>query len=519
MAQAQPQRLYVVLGDQLDPNATFLEQLDPATDWVWMCESLEESRHVPSHPMRSVLFLSAMRHYRQSLEKRHIHVHYHELETCTLSLSAQLAADLKRLRPKRIIYTLPGEWRLIVALRDVIKASGAEAVECNDPHFFVSPEEFSSWARGRSVLRLEHFYRYLRRQTGILMDGDKPIGGEFNFDTENRQSFGAKGPGLRAKPKRFKPDLITQAVMESVRQQLSTHAGDCDQFDWPVTRKQALAALDDFIVERLPLFGQFQDAMWHGEDVLYHSRLSAALNLKLLNPREVIQQAVNAYHTKQAPLAAVEGFVRQILGWREYIRGFYYLKMPELKKLNHLKAKALLPSFYWDAKTDYACLREVIQHTLKTGYSHHIERLMVTGLFALLYGTNPSLVHEWFLSMYVDAVEWVELPNVFGMSQYADGGQLASKPYIATGAYIDRMSNHCANCRYSPKVAVGERACPFTTLYWEFIDKHGAALKVNPRIGFQVTHWIKRPSEEREAILRQAKALRQSIEAPRASVR
>jgi deoxyribodipyrimidine photolyase-related protein len=512
MAGQTIQRLYVVLGDQLDPHAGFLDELNPRTDVVWMCEAIEENTHVPSHRARSVVFLSAMRHYRSALEARGIRVHYHELNPTVRSLSEQLRQDLKKLRPKHVFYTLPGEWRLGEAMRSLLTQSGIPHTECNDPHFWVTPVEFKAWAQGRKTLRLEHFYRHLRRQTGILMAGDEPIGGAFNFDEDNRKSFGNKGPGLRTPAKRFKPDSITLDVIDTVKQLLPNHVGSVDEFAWPVTRPQALKALADFVENRLALFGTYQDAMWHGEDLLYHSQLSQALNLKLLNPREVVAKAVAAYQAKQAPLAAVEGFVRQILGWREFVRGVYYLKMPAYQHLNYLEAQARLPAFYWTADTDYACLRDVISHTLARGYSHHIERLMVTGLFALLWGTHPQQVHEWFLAMYVDAVEWVELPNVLGMSQYADGGILATKPYIATGAYIDRMSNHCANCRYSPKLAVGETACPFTTLYWSFIHRHGDKLKSNPRIGFQVNHWLKRSDAERKAILKQADKLRTTIQ-------
>jgi len=501
-------RLAVVLGDQLDPAASFLEELE-STDAVWMCESIDESTHVPSHKVRSVLFLSAMRHFRDQLIKRGIKVVYHELQS--LSIVDRLAADLKVLRPQSVRYTLPGDWRLVSGLRALFKSTEIEAIECNDPHFWVTPEEFTLWAKGRKVFRLEHFYRHWRRQTGVLMDGDEPMGGEWNYDHDNRHSFDKRGPGLRARPRGFKPDAITTEVIALVSKKLTNNPGDLNGFDWPVTRQDALLALRDFIEHRLPEFGRYQDAMWAGEDVLYHSRLSAALNLKLLNPREVVAAAEKAARQKRAPLAAVEGFIRQILGWREYVRGIYYLKMPHYKQSNHLKAHHPLPAFYWTGETDFACLKDVIGHTLQTGYSHHIERLMVTGLFSLLWGTDPEEIQSWFLSMYVDAVEWVELPNVVGMSQYADGGLLASKPYIASGQYIDRMSNHCDQCPYSPKLATGPNACPFTTLYWNFIDQHATLLAKNPRLAQQVRHWNNRSATEQRSIKDQAKKLRQQL--------
>ena len=502
------ERLYVVLGDQLDPNAAFLNDLT-AQDAVWMCEAIEESTHVPSHKARIALFLSAMRHYRDELMARGIRVIYHDLQP--EGLSARLLLDLKKIKPTSVHYTLPGDWRLVEALRTGLSSTSIPFTESNDPHFIVTPEAFQQWAHNRKVFRLEHFYRHWRRETGILMDGDEPLGGEWNYDQHNRQSFDHRGPGLRQPAVQFKPDATTQAVLALVERSFPNHPGSLAAFDWPVTRHDALIALHDFVDHRLSEFGLYQDAMWAGETFLYHSRLSAALNLKLLNPREVIAAAEKAVRRQRVPIAAAEGFIRQILGWREYVRGIYYLKMPDYKQSNHLKAKRSLPSFYWTGDTDYACLRDVIGHTLSTGYSHHIERLMVTGLFSLLWGTDPRDIHEWFLSMYVDAVEWVELPNVIGMSQYADGGLLASKPYIASGQYIARMSNHCDHCAYSPKQASGATACPFTTLYWNFIDQHQAQLAKNPRLAQQVRHWTNRSTAEQHEIRTAGKQLRKKL--------
>jgi deoxyribodipyrimidine photolyase-related protein len=308
-------------------------------------------------------------------------------------------------------------------------------------------------------------------------------------------------------PAAFAPDAITRDVIALVDKEFADHPGDLTTFDWPVTPEQAKRALDDFIQHRLPEFGTYQDAMWTREPWLYHSRLSAAMNLKLLNPRTVIDAAVVAYESGHARLESVEGFVRQILGWREYVRGVYYLLMPEYIERNALKAHRDLPKFYWTGDTDMNCLKDAITQTLKYGYAHHIQRLMVTGLYALLAGVEPKQVHEWYLAVYVDAVEWVELPNTLGMSQYADGGVMGSKPYIASGKYIQRMSNYCVNCRFNPAKAVGEDACPFTTLYWDFIARHEAMLAANPRTVMQVKNWKRMETSVQTAIRKRAISL------------
>ena len=338
------------------------------------------------------------------------------------------------------------------------------------------------------------------------MDGKKPVGGQWNFDEDNRGSFGKAGPGLLPQALRFEPDPVTQDVMRLVNAKLASNPGHLNSFGWPVTREQALEALDSFIQHRLPFFGLYQDAMWAGEVWLYHSHIASALNLKLLHPKEVVKAAEGAYEQGHAPLPAVEGFVRQILGWREYVRGIYWTQMPEYLERNELQASAHLPAFYWTGETDMACLRDAITQTLNHGYAHHIQRLMVTGLYALLLGVAPKEVHAWYLGVYVDAVEWVELPNTLGMSQFADGGVMASKPYVASGKYIDRMSNHCKGCRYNPALSTGETACPFTTLYWDFLNRHVDVLAKNPRMLMQLKNLNRLSTEDRQAIAEQAKS-------------
>jgi len=501
--------LILILGDQLDPHSAAFDGFDPAQDCIWMAEVEEESRHVRSHKARIALFLAAMRHFAQALRARGWPLIYHALETHHHpSLAAALRADLLRLRPHQVVMVEAGEWRVQNALRACCEELGVPLLLRPDRHFIASRAQFASWAHGRKTLRLEHWYRHMRRHTGLLMQGDAPIGGAWNFDADNRAAFDARGPGFLPPPRSFPPDAMTQDVMRLVEARFATHPGTLDTFAWPLTPAQAQEALEDFIHHRLPLFGHYQDAMWAGEPILYHSRLSVALNLKLIDPLTVCRAAEAAYHRGEAPLAAVEGFIRQILGWREYVRGLYQLWMPNWLGWNALDAHQPLPDFYWSGATDMHCLREVIGQTLQTGYAHHIQRLMVTGLYSLLLGVEPQQIHAWYLAIYVDAVEWVELPNVLGMSQYADGGRMASKPYIASGKYIQRMSNYCRHCRFKPEQATGPNACPFTTLYWDFLARHRDKLAQHPRLAQQIRNLERKPRHEIEAIQRQAIQLR-----------
>jgi len=356
---------------------------------------------------------------------------------------------------------------------------------------------------------MEYFYRELRRRFGVLMDAaGQPLGGDWNFDKENRGSFGKSGPRDPGQGPAHQPDAVTREVIELVNARFAQHPGSLTRFTWPVTRAEARRDLDSFIQLRLPTFGQFQDAMWQDEPWLYHSLISASLNLKLLHPREVVAAAEAAYHAGHAPIAAVEGFIRQILGWREYVRGIYWTQMPDYLERNAMGAELELPEFYWNGRTRLECLRQSIGQTLEHGYAHHIQRLMVTGLYALLLGVRPQRVHEWYLAVYVDAVEWVELPNTLGMSQYADGGLMASKPYIATGKYIQKMSNYCQACPMNPAKRTGEDACPFTTLYWDYLLRHEVPLRQNQRMSLQVRNLDRISPTEKEAIRQRAAFIR-----------
>ena len=509
----ETRNLVLVLGDQLDEQSSALTDFDPQSDRIWMAEVDAESTHVPSSKQRTTLFLSAMRHFAERLRDKGWPVVYRLLddEQNVGSLAEELALAIRQYRPSQLVMTAPGDWRVWQQLRATAAQHGVPFDIRDDDHFYCTVREFKAHAEGKKQIRLEYFYRELRRKHHILMDGKQPIGGQWNFDADNRGSFGKAGPGALPAPTRFEPDATTLAVMALVNQRFAQHPGSLEHFGWPVTRDQALQVLADFVQYRLPHFGQYQDAMWEGEVWLYHSHVSSSLNLKLLRPREVIAAAETAYHQGLAPLPAVEGFVRQVLGWREYVRGIYWTEMPGYLEQNAMQAQADLPGFFWTADTDMACLRDAIGQTLKQGYAHHIQRLMVTGLYALLFGVHPKQVHEWYLSVYVDAVEWVELPNTLGMSQFADGGLMASKPYVASGKYIDRMSNHCKGCRYNPAVATGATACPFTTLYWDYLSQHADTLAKNPRMLMQLKNLNRLSASQRADIAQQAQTHRASM--------
>jgi deoxyribodipyrimidine photolyase-related protein len=514
MPHAEPillRHLIVVLGDQLDRQSAAFDGFDPSRDAVWMAEVAEESTHVWSSQQRTVLFLSAMRHFAQALVDEGLPLHYRRLddEANAGTLAGELRRAMDRLHPQRIVLVEPGDHRVATALRAAVSAAGVPLDEREDRHFLCSTAEFATHARGRKQLRMEHFYREMRRRHRVLLDDDGgPLGGEWNFDADNREAFGRDGPGFVPEPQRFEPDAITQDVIKLVQQRLPSHPGSVDTFGWPVTRPQALSTLDRFVEERLELFGRYQDAMWTGQPWLYHAHIASCLNLKLLNPREVIARAEAAGRAGRAPLPAVEGFIRQVLGWREYVRGIYWQAMPAYAGMNALDAQQDLPAWYWTGRTDMRCLRDAITQTLEHGYAHHIQRLMVTGLYALLLGVQPQQVHAWYLAVYVDAVEWVELPNTLGMAMFADGGLMASKPYIATGKYIQRMSDHCRGCRYDPGERTGDRACPFTTLYWDFLARHEKRFESHPRMALQVKNLQRLSPAERQAVGERADAIR-----------
>lgn len=498
-------QLIIILGDQLTLDNPALEGFDLAQDHIVMAEVVEESTHVWSHRQRIVLFLSAMRHFAAQLQAQHLPLTYFKLdEHAYPDLPAIWQAMLQQHRPSVMRVCEPGDWRVWQALQAVADQYSTPLVVLEDTHFMCSRAQFQRWAakygEKNSSLRMEFFYRGMRKKHQILMEGDAPAGGDWNYDHDNRQPLGKQGPQDLLPPPVFNPDAVTQEVMALVQERFAQHPGALDVFAWPVTRDQALDLLQHFIAEKLPLFGPYQDAMWQDQPYLWHSLLASAMNLKLLNPREVIAAAEQAYLAGHAPLGCAEGFIRQILGWREFVRGVYWLEMPAIKSANYFQHQRDLPAWFWTGDTHMQCLSQCIGQTLRTGYVHHIQRLMVIGLFSTLAQLSPQQVSDWFLAVYVDAVEWVELPNVMGMALYANGGRFTSKPYVASGAYIQRMSNYCKSCRYDPKQKTGENACPFTTLYWAFLIKHEASLASNQRTRLMVKHVANLSADERSAI-------------------
>ena len=380
-----------------------------------------------------------------------------------------------------------------------------------DDRFVCSIAEFREWAQDRDTLRMEFFYREMRRKTGLLLDDDgKPEGGEWNYDSENRKP---PKEGLEAPPRPlFEPDDITREVIDLVEERFGDHFGSLETFGWPVTRDQAEEAADAFFAERIECFGPYQDAMVHGQDDLFHSMLSTSINLGLLDPLELCRRAAQAYEDGKAPLNSVEGFIRQLIGWREYVRGFYWLHMPHIQRANALNAQRALPEFFWTGETDMRCLADCVRSTRDNAHAHHIQRLMVLGNFCLIAGIDPREVQDWYLVVYADAYEWVELPNVAAMILYADDGKLASKPYAASGNYINKMSDYCSGCAYSVSKKTGEGACPFNSLYWHFMDRHRDKLESNHRIGRIYSNWDRMGEDKQAAHHETAEAFLNGLE-------
>lgn len=504
--------LRLVLGDQLTRDVAALRGLDRATDVVLMVEVLEEATYVRHHKQKLVLVLSAMRHFAAELRARGVAVDYVALEDPgnTGSFTGEVARAIARHRPDRIVVTEPGEWRVEAMMRGWEERFG-RPVEIRDDTRFLCPRPvFARWAEGRGTLRMETFYRAMRRRTGFLMEGREPAGGRWNFDHDNRRRL----PPGHAVPerRRFPPDAVTREVMVLVARRFADHFGDLDGFAWPVTRSEALAALRHFLDDCLAGFGDYQDAMRAGTPFLYHGLIAPALNLGLLDAEEICRAAEERWREGTAPLNAVEGFIRQILGWREYVRGLYWTRMPDYPETNALNATRALPWFYWSGETAMACLAECVRDTKAHAHAHHIQRLMVLGNFALLAGLAPRQVEEWFLVVYADAYEWVELPNVHGMALWADGGLLGSKPYAASGAYIDRMSDYCRACAYDVKAKTGDTACPFNYLYWNFLSANEDRLRGNPRLAMPYRTLDTMAPSRRKAIVAEAARFLDALE-------
>ena len=508
--------LIPVLGDQLTHDLASLKDVAKSEAVVLMMEVAEETTYVRHHKRKIALILSAMRHFAEELREDGWTVDYIRLDDAdnSGSFTGEVARAVERHAPESIRIVESGEWRVKTAIDSWAKRFELPVDVLPDDRFICDILEFQTWAQARNSLMMEFFYRDMRRKTGLLVDEDgKPEGGVWNLDKDNRA---APKRGLNyPEPMHFAPDAITQEVMDLVAKRFERHFGRLEKFGLPVTATQARSALKHFIRTALPDFGTYQDAMVTGRDWLYHSWLSPALNLGLLKPLEVAQAAVDAYAAGNAPLNAVEGFVRQIIGWREYVRGYYWLEMPDVAEANALAATRPLPEFYWTGETDMLCLSEAIRNTRDHAYAHHIQRLMVLGNFAMLSGVKPQEVADWFLVVYADAYEWVELPNVIGMSQHADGGRLATKPYAGGGAYINRMSDHCGTCRYNVKLKTGPDACPFNALYWDFTARHEKRFRRNRRMANMYGTWDRMKPEVRDAYRASAATFLDTLEPAR----
>ncbi|NCT41735.1 MAG: cryptochrome/photolyase family protein [Alphaproteobacteria bacterium] len=493
--------LILILGDQLSHNISSLDNIDVENDVILMCEVWDEATYVKHHKKKIAFIFSAMRHFAKELEEKGYSVHYTQLDDPDNagSFLGEVKRAIKTHKPSNIIVTEPSEYRVLDDMRQWEDDLGITTEIRPDQRFLATHQDFTEWAKDRKQLRMEYFYREMRKKYKILVDEDgKPEGGEWNYDSENRKppKDGLDVPNTYT----AQTDDITDEVIKLVAEKFPDHFGDLHPFYFAVTRDQALYALNKFIDERLKNFGDYQDAMVQGEPWMYHSHISFYINIGLLTPLECCERAEAAYADGTAPLNAVEGFIRQILGWREYVRGIYWLKMPEYENLNHLGADRALPHFFWDANTKMNCMRQCITETKENAYAHHIQRLMILGNFALIAGLNPDEVNEWYMIVYADAYQWVELPNVTGMILFADGGLLASKPYAASGSYINKMSDYCKNCSYAVTKKNGKDACPFNYLYWDFMQRNQDKLEGNPRLGFSYNTLSKMSNEKIKAI-------------------
>ncbi|WP_323767991.1 cryptochrome/photolyase family protein [Antarctobacter sp.] len=501
-------RLVLVLGDQLTEGLASLKAADKVHDVVVMAEVADEAGYVPHHPKKIALVFAAMRKFAVRLHEDGWDVRYTRLDDPENagSICGELLRRAEDTGASEVIATEPGEWRLINALQHCpLKVRLVE-----DDRFIASHAEFDQWAEGRKALRMEYFYRDMRRKTGLLMEGDAPVGGQWNFDHDNRKP--ARDEVSHA-PIQFAPDDATQEVLDLVETWFSDNFGALRPFGFATDRDQALQALSHFVDHALPRFGDYQDAMLDGDRFLYHSLLSAYINIGLLNPLEVCQAVEKAYGQGDVPINAAEGFIRQVIGWREYVRGIYFREGPDYPTRNKLNHKRKLPSLYWGAETGMRCVAKAVAQTRYEAYAHHIQRLMVTGNFGLLAGIDPSALHEWYLSVYIDAFEWVEAPNTVGMSQFADGGIIASKPYVSSGNYINKMSDHCKHCAYSVTKKTGEQACPFNLLYWHFMDRHRDRFEGNPRMAQMYRTFDRMDADKRETILKEAQGFLDRMDA------
>jgi deoxyribodipyrimidine photolyase-related protein len=500
----------LVLADQLSWRHPALQQADPEATVVILAEVREEATYVRHSRHKIALLFSAMRHFALALAERGFQVEYTRFEEGLPSLFTACERALAQSQCQRLLICEPGEYRLLEQMTGWADDLGVPVEILEDSRFLSSRRDFSDWASGRKQLRMEYFYRDMRKRYSLLMEADQPEGGKWNYDAENRT-------GWRSQcdiPARHQPalDEITREVIECVASHFPDHPGDLSTFRWAVTHEAAQSELDWFCEYALPAFGTYQDALAEESPWLFHGLISMYLNCGLLEPLAVCEQVESAYRCGHCSLSAAEGFIRQVLGWREYVRGLYWHHMPDYRERNALAADRPLPEWFWTGDTEMRCLSQALRQSLELGYAHHIQRLMVIGNFALIAGLSVAEVCDWYLGVYLDAYEWVELPNTLGMALFADGGIMASKPYAASGKYIQKQGNHCKTCRYDPKRVTGEDACPYNSLYWHFIDRHNGLLSQNPRMGLILGGWRKRADDDREAVLKWADHTLERIE-------
>ncbi|MEM8578758.1 MAG: cryptochrome/photolyase family protein [Pseudomonadota bacterium] len=496
-------RLVLILGDQLSEGLSALKAAERDEDVIVMAEVREEGTYAPHHPKKIALILAAMRKFAALLEREGWTIAYSKLDDPgnSQSIVGELLRRAEEYGASEVLATEPGEYRLIEALND----APLKVEILDDDRFIASHAEFEGWAKGRKALRMEYFYREMRKKTGLMMEDGQPAGGKWNYDAENRKpppegiDFGG--------PMQFTPDETVEEVLSLVEREFGNHFGTLRPFWFATDRGQARRALTHFVQNALPKFGDFQDAIMDDNRFLYHALVSAYINIGLLDPLEVCQAVEDAWAAGDAPINAAEGFIRQIIGWREYMRGIYFHEGPDYPKRNGLSHDRKLPDFYWGGETKMRCISKAVEQTKEEAYAHHIQRLMVTGNFALLAGLDPGEVSEWYLAVYMDAFEWVEAPNVVGMSLFADGGVIASKPYVSSGAYINKMSDHCKPCAYRVQDKTGENACPFNLLYWHFMDRHRDTFAKNPRMAQMYATWDRMKQDRRETVLQEADAL------------
>lgn len=507
---SQYHTLRLILGDQLNAHHSWYREKDDGVLYL-IAELRQETDYVTHHIQKICAFFAAMAQFARALTKAGHQVEYLTLDDTAAfsSLNELLDSLMTKYGIIRFEYQMPDEYRLREQLSAFCRSLAIASNEVSSEHFLVPVETLPTHFTAGKHHLMESFYRKMRVQFDVLMEGGKPEGGKWNYDKENRAKLTAKDLSDIPEPLCFGND-VTDVLARLARHKVQSIGQVSEQLLWPVTRRQSLDLLSYFCTALLPCFGRFQDAMttqsphrWS----LYHSRLSFAINSKMLHPMQVINAAVDAYRAPDSgiSLAQVEGFVRQNLGWREFVRGLYWANMPAYESLNALNASRPLPDYFWDGNTRMQCMKQAIGQSLEFAYAHHIQRLMVTGNFALLTGLSPDEVDAWYLGIYIDALQWVELPNTRGMALFADGGLLATKPYAASGNYIQKMSDYCSDCHYKVKEKVGERACPFNSLYWHFMEKHRARVAINPRAGVVYRNWDNKSESDRNAVLEQAR--------------